>query len=363
MICESAQSFVFIGLSITSAWGNGHATTYRSLLKGLARRGHDIVFLEQDAPWYADKRDLPQPSFCRTELYRDFRQLQENYGELIRKADVVVVGSFVREGKQVCAWVQREARGVKAFYDIDTPRTIKAIEGDCCEYLSRSLIPGFDLYLSFTAGPTLDLLMKRYHSPRALPLLCAVDSDLYYPMAASYEYDLGYLGTYSSDRQPMLRELLLQPAQVLSAQRFIVAGAQYPTTLEWPKNVEHEEHVCPTKHVRFFNSQRFTLNITRADMMAAGYSPSVRLFEAAACGTAIITDRWPGLEEFFVPGKELLVGESAADVIDILQNTSESERQSMGLQARRRVLVAHTANHRAQQLECYVTGRSLEEAA
>src|SRR5581483_548045 len=116
--------------------------------------------------------------------------------------------------------------------------------------------------------------------------------------------DLSYLGTYSLDRQPVLERLLIEPARRAPQLRFAVAGAQYPDGIEWPANVERIEHVAPAEHPEFYASSRFTLNVTRADMVRAGYSPSVRLFEAAACGVPIISDYWQGLETFFQPGEE-----------------------------------------------------------
>jgi spore maturation protein CgeB len=88
-------------------------------------------------------------------------------------------------------------------------------------------------------------------------------------------------------------------------------------------------------------------------MVAAGYSPSVRLFEAAACGTPIISDPWPGLDEVFVLGSEILIAETPEDTLRYLRDTPEAERRAIGARARARVLAAHTAAHRAAELEEY----------
>jgi spore maturation protein CgeB len=162
------------------------------------------------------------------------------------------------------------------------------------------------------------------------------------------------MGTYSPDRQPALDRLLVRVAQAWEHGRFVVAGPQYPADLSWPSNVAHLAHLAPHEHRRFYNRQRFTLNVTRADMVAAGWSPSVRLFEAAACGTTIITDRWEGIESILVPGREILVAESTADVLAIVRETTAAERRAVAQRARRRVLAEHTAAHRAAQLEAYV---------
>ena len=279
------MKLVVLGLSLGSSWGNGHATTFRALLAAFAARGHEVLFLEREVPWYSgDNRDLVDPDFCRLEYYRDLDDLRR-YGSEIAAADAVVVGSYVPEGVEVSRYVQAMAEGVRAFYDIDTPVTLaKLLKGDF-EYLSPEVIPGFDVYLSFTGGPTLRRIEQDYGSPAARALYCSVDPAAYRPLVTPPLWDLTYLGTYSPDRQPTLDRLLLEPARRRPDLRFAVAGPQYPDDIDWPANVERIEHLPPAEHAAFYNASRMTLNVTRADMIAAGWSPSVRLFEAAACGT------------------------------------------------------------------------------
>jgi spore maturation protein CgeB len=272
----SRLSIVVLGLSITSSWGNGHAVTYRGLLRALSRRGHDVSFLERDAPWYAGHRDLPAPSFCRTFLYADLATLRREHGARVRDADLVIVGSYVPDGVEAGSWTIETARGVVAFYDIDTPVTLASLERGDCAYLSRELIGAYGLYLSFTGGPTLNLLESRYGARLARPLYCAVDAERYRPVEAERRWELGYLGTYSADRQPKLEELLNRTARALPGRRFVVAGPQYPADLQWPPNVERIDHVAANDHPAFYAAQRFTLSVTRADMVAVGWSPSVR---------------------------------------------------------------------------------------
>ncbi|HYX26683.1 MAG TPA: glycosyltransferase [Thermoanaerobaculia bacterium] len=344
---------VILGLSITSSWGNGHATTYRGLVRELAARGHRVLFLERDQPWYADNRDLPAPPYGRTELYASLEELKDRFGPAIRRADFVVVGSYVPQGVEAGQWVTDTATGVTAFYDIDTPVTLAKLSRGNHEYITPDLIPRYHAYLSFTGGPTLKSLERRYGSPMARPLYCSFDPSLYRPEALAPRWDLCYMGTYSDDRQPALERLLVEPARRWSAGRFAVAGPQYPKEIRWPKNVKRFEHLEPKKHSRFYNQQRFTLNVTRADMVAAGFSPSVRLFEAAACATPIISDEWPGLGTFFRIGEEILTARTPSQVLQYLQGIPEEERRALGQRARARVLREHTAAHRAEELEGY----------
>lgn len=344
---------VVIGLSLSSSWGNGHATTYRALLGALADHGHTTLFLECDRPWYAQHRDLPDPDFCDLVLYDQTADLHR-HRRAIECADLVIIGSYVVDGVAVARLVRPWAR-LLAFYDIDTPVTLAMLARGEATYISRSTIPLYDIYLSFTGGPTLRLLEQRYRARRAVALFCAVDPALYRPdmPRPAPRWTLGYLGTYSPDRQPALERLLLEPARASPDLRFVVAGPQYPDSIDWPHNVERIEHLPPPDHAAFYNAQAWTLNVTRADMAQAGYSPSVRLFEAGACATPIISDEWPGLDELFTSGTEIAIAHKSEDVLGYLR-WPESRRRSMGEAVLRRVLAGHTAAHRATTLETVI---------
>ena len=344
------MKLVVLGLSLSSAWGNGHATTYRALLKAFAARGHEVLFLERDVPWYAEHRDLEQADWCRLEFYGSLDELDGWRGE-IAGADAVMVGSYVPDGVEVGRRVQAWARGATAFYDIDTPVTLAKLERGDYEYLSPEVIPGYDVYFSFTGGPTLRRIEERYGSPATRALYCSADAEMYRPVEAPRRWDLSYLGTYSDDRQPTLERLLLEPARRAPELKFVVAGPQYPAGVDWPPNVERIEHVAPADHPAFYASSRFTLNVTRSDMIAAGWSPSVRLFEAGACGAPVISDVWEGLDALFEPEREIVLARTPDDVLAELRSAQDSRRDSIAAAARTRVLGEHTSAHRARQLE------------
>ena len=348
------MNIIFIGLAITSSWGNGHATTYRSLIKGLHRQGHRVTFLEQDQPWYADNRDAPALPYCETSLYENVDDLRARFAASIEHADAVIVGSYVQSGAAVIDWVLNEAHGVRAFYDIDTPVTLSCLRGDACEYLRANQIEAFDLMLSFTGGPTLTKLVDIYRAKRAAALYCSVDTEIYHPREMRKDVELGYMGTYSADRQPGVEMLLNEPARSLPERRFMVVGAQYPKALSWPSNVHRAEHLPPARHPEFYGRQRWTLNITRADMRAAGHSPSVRLFEAAACGTPIVSDAWPGIDDVLEPGEEVMIARSSDEVVQLLRDIDADRARRIAESARERVLSAHSSERRAQELVMYL---------
>jgi spore maturation protein CgeB len=345
---------VIIGLSFTSSWGNGHATTYRGLVKALARRGHRVVFLEHDVPWYARHRDLAKPHGAEVALYSDTGDLIHRFKDTVRRADVVIIGSYTYDGIAIGEWLMNVATGVTAFYDIDTPVTVAGLAQHTTDYVSPDLVKAYHLYLSFTGGPMLDQVSAHYGARMVRPLYCAADPDLYYPEEASTTWDLGYMGTYSIDRADAFDRILLEAARRWQHGRLIVAGPMYPEQTLWPANVTYVEHVAPHEHRPFYVSQRFTLNLTRQPMLQAGYSPSVRLFEAAACATPIISDRWDGIDHFFEPGSEILVADGATESLEYIRGMPESQRAAIGRRARKRTLAHHTSFHRALELEGYI---------
>ncbi|WP_353643698.1 glycosyltransferase [Mesorhizobium sp. WSM2239] len=345
---------VVIGLSLSSSWGNGHATTFRSLLRGLHALGHSVLFLERDVPWYADSRDLPDPDFCVLKYYDGISDMTSRFAKAARDADAVIVGSYVPQGVQIIDAVAAIRSGRPLFfYDIDTPVTLAKLANRDEEYLARRQIPRFDTYFSFSGGPVLDKLESEFGARNAAALYCSVDAGQYRATGEPIEWDLGYIGTYSPDRQQTLERLLIEPARLLPDRRFVVAGPQYPADIAWPANIERIEHLPPAEHASFYSRQRFTLNVTRADMIEAGWSPSVRLFEAAACGTPIISDFWNGLDHLLPDGDAIVVARSTDDVIAALTQTSDTRREAIARAARARVLAMHTAEVRARELAAH----------
>ena len=359
------MKIVIYGLTITCSWGNGHATTYRSLSKALARKGHRIWFVEKDVEWYHNNRDLPEPEFCTVRLYEQWAREARELIALAADADVILIGSYFPDAIAATRALVNADYGPLLFYDIDTPITISQLrEQGRTAYLEPSLIPLYDAYLSITGGPALAELQDDFGASWAVPFYCAVDADMYRPAAICPEFqaDLSYLGTYARDRQPKLMQLLNETARLLPDRRFIVAGPQYPGGIPWQPNVGRIIHLSPPEHPFFDSSSRFSLNLTRADMVATGYSPSVRLFEASACGATILSDEWPGIEEFFTPGQEILLLRDAREVAEILTGLSDEERILIGARARERILAQHTSEHRAAQFEEIVATCSMAKA-
>ena len=355
---------VIFGLSITSSWGNGHATTFRALARALHDRGHRIVFYERDVEWYASNRDMPEPPFCEVRLYSDWNEIRKSAISETNSADVVMVGSYCPDGLAIIEELGDSCVPVKTFYDIDTPITVSQLrEIGRTDYLRADQLPIFDIYFSFTGGPMLREI-ESFGARVAVPLYCSFDPAEYRRFGVNKRFacDLSYMGTYAPDRQEKIDQLLCEPARQLATRKFIVAGPQYPKSIKWPENVRRITHLNPRWHGRFYSSSRLTLNVTRRDMVRAGYSPSVRLFEAAACGATIISDNWPGLETFFTPGEQILLPTNSEDVVHILRDTTPEELDRIGAQAQERVLAEHTSAKRAAEFERHVAEISRPKA-
>ena len=354
------MKFCFFGLTITSSWGNGHATPYRAIIRALHRMGHEVHFFEKDAPYYSCRRDFDSCGYCETTIYSDWQAIRNRALAVAADSDVVITASFLPEGQRINDQLLDLSRHLRVYYDLDTPVTLSRLEAEQqVEYLRRDQLPAFDLVLSFTGGRSLERLREEYAARLVRPLYGCVDPDDYQRTKPRPEFacDLSYMGTYSTDRQEKLNQLLLEPARRHPERRFLLAGPLYPWHWQWPENVQRMEHVAPADHAGFYSSSRITLNLTRGEMAANGWCPSGRFFEAAACATPLITDTWGGLDAFFDPDSELLVVNSANDVEAAL-NLPDSTLQSMALRARQRTLEEHTGWVRAQQLLQY-----LEEAS
>lgn len=350
------MKIVIFGLAISSSWGNGHATLWRGLVRALACRGCRVVFFERDLPYYAASRDLWEIEGGELVLFRDWDEALPQARRHLSDADVAIVTSYCPDAVAATDLVAEAHHPQKLFYDLDTPVTLSLLgRGEAVSYIGPRGLRDFDLVLSYTGGRALAELEDRLGARMTRALYGHVDPAVHRPAAAGGEpwADLSYIGTYAADRQEALVELFVLPARQEPRRRFVIAGAQYPYGFPWTENIYFLGHLPPDRHAEFFASSRLTLNITRRDMARMGWCPSGRLFEAAACGAAIVTDQWPGLEQFFAPGSEIIPAGSSQDVVAALE-LSDRELARIGQAARGRVLAEHTSDRRAEELLSFI---------
>jgi spore maturation protein CgeB len=346
------MNIVIFGLSITSSWGNGHATLWRGLLKALARRGHRLTFFEKDVPWYASHRDLIELPGVELVLYPSWEEIFPSAGKRVADADVAMVTSYCPDSRAASDLVSA-SRAMRVFYDLDAPVTLHRLRaGEKVDYVPERGYADFDLVMSYTGGRAIEALRDQLGARRVAPIYGSVDPDVHHPAGPvdRWRGDLSYLGTWAADRQGAVDRLLVEPARQRPEMRFVMGGAMYDNTFPWTTNIFFNPHVPPADHPAFYCSSRATLNVTRAAMAEYGYCPSGRLFEAAACGAPLITDVWDGLDSFFQPGDEIVTAESAQDVLDALDR-SAGGLERMARRARERALDEHTADRRAIDFE------------
>ncbi len=321
------MKIVIFGLTISSSWGNGHATLWRGLCKHLVRSGHDIVFYERDVPYYAGARDLPTLPGGRLTLFSSWEDIRDRARCDVGDADAAIVTSYCPDAIAATELILDGKRAVPIFYDMDTPITLAKLRaGEAVPYIGPRGLEDFALVLSFTGGPrVVDEFRQRLGAREVRPLYGHVDADVHHPAPpqAHYRCALSYLGTYSEDRQEALKALFVEPARTRQDLRFLIGGAQYPGSFPWSPNIYFVRHLPPAEHPAFFSSSRLTLNVTRGAMAEMGWCPSGRLFEAAACGSPLISDDWQGIAEFFIPGDELLLAHGTGDTLMAIETSDE----------------------------------------
>jgi spore maturation protein CgeB len=346
--------FVVFGLTVSSSWGNGHATLWRGLWRALVERGHGLVFFERDVPYYAEHRDVTQLPGGELVLYREWDEVRTRAEREVGAADAVMVTSYCPDGAAATRLIaDTDTSAAKLFYDMDTPVTLECVRaGKSVPYIGPRGLRDFDLVLSYTGGPALQALRSLLGARRVAPLYGHVDPQVHGRVspASRYAADLSYLGTYAADRQAALDALFIEPARRLPRREFLIGGAQYPDDFPWTANIRFVRHLPPSEHPAFFSSSRLTLSVTRRAMAENGHCPSGRLFEAAACGTPVLSDAWAGLDEFFTPGREILIARTTEEAVAALE-LGDDELARIARAARDRVLAGHTSAHRAHELE------------
>jgi spore maturation protein CgeB len=347
------------GSSLVSAYWNGAATYYRGILQALHERGFEIDFYEPDAYRRQEHRDIADPPYASVNIYRATPDGAAQALERARHADILIKASGIGaqdEFLESAVPAAARAHTLSVFWDVDAPATLERMRGDPGDPFRQSL-RAFDLVLTYGGGqPVIDEYVG-FGARRCVPIYNALDPATHHPVARDQRFagDLGFLGNRLPDREARVREFFLGPASRMSQCRFVLGGSGWEQGIELPGNLSYVGHVYTRDHNAFNCSPRAVLNINRDSMVATGFSPPTRVFEAAGAGACLLCDAWEGIEQFLEPDREVLCVRSGAEVEATLAGLSEPRARSIGEAARRRVLSEHTYAHRAVTLASLLT--------
>jgi spore maturation protein CgeB len=343
--------FVF-GSSIVSSYWNGAATYYRGCYKYLAKSGHSIVFAEPDAYGRQQHRDSGDFSYVETVVYSPGDDLDAMLAQAA-SADVVIKHSGIGvDDEQLEARVlDCQPHSVVIFWDVDAPATIARVSADSHDPF-RSAISRYDAILTYGGGPSarsgyMKLGARSYYS-----IYNGLDPETHYPVPPdpNFASDVVFIGNRLPDRELRVEELFLRAAELAPRKQFLLGGAGWGDK-RLPANVRWIGHVPTAEHNRINCSAGMVLNVNRSSMSDFGFSPPTRIFEVAGAGACLVCDDWPGIDDCFRPGREILVVRTAKDIVDALERLDATTRRSFGEALRARALRDHTYAQRAAQAE------------
>jgi spore maturation protein CgeB len=347
--------FVF-GSSITSSYWNGAATYYRGIYKQLRALGHQITFAEPDAYRRLQNRDAGDFSYVKTVVYKDAQEIPV----LLKQAaecDLVIKHSGVGVFDELLEEEVLECRSDStrvAFWDVDAPATLSRVENSPADAF-RALIPEYDFIFTYGGGSPVVDHYRRLGAANCHPIYNALDPETHHPVPPdpALACDLLFVGHRLPDRERRVEEFFLRAAQLAPDFQFALGGEGWDGK-RLPANVRWIGHVSTGDHNRVNCSARMVLNINRDSMAGVGFSPPTRVFEAAGAGACLITDRWVGIEQFFAPGREILVAGNAEEIVSWLRDTSAAKAKEIGQNMRVRALRDHTYELRAKEVDAII---------
>jgi spore maturation protein CgeB len=355
------MNIAFFASSLVSAYWNGAATYYRGIVKALHARGHDVTFFEPDAFERQAHRDIDDPAWAEVVVYPPTESSVAEMLGRARAADVIVKASGVGVLDDVLGAGVLELAGdaIIVFWDVDAPATLARLEGDERDVL-RELVPRYDLVLTYGGGAPVVQRYRALGARECVPVYNALDPATHFPTPPDprVSADLAFLGNRLPDREARVVEFFLRAAAILPSRRFLLGGAGWDD-LPLPANVRLLGHLSTNDHNAFNCTPLAVLNVLRETMAVNGWSPATRVFEAAGAGACLISDAWPGIEQFLEPGREVLVARTGDEVADLFCGLTEARARTIGTAARARLLAEHTYAHRAEQVERVLTGAAV----
>jgi spore maturation protein CgeB len=347
------MKIAFFGSSLVSAYWNGAATYYRGIIRALSNRGHQITFHEPDAYNRQQHRDLEPPPWAEVIVYGTSDEDALRQVDSVRGADLIVktsgIGVCDELLEQAVLELQSPVTRV-AFWDVDAPATLERVLSNHHDHF-LSLISQYDIIFTYGGGPSVIRDYNLLGARRCVPIYNGLDPETHHPLEnRRLLADLGFLGNRLPDREDRVERFFIYPAQTLPERQFVLGGNGW-NDKALPSNVCRLGHVYTTEHNRFNCTCLAVLNVARESMARYGFSPATRIFEAAGAAACILSDKWDGIEQFFEPGRELLVASDGPEVVELLRELTPETARRIGQAARRRALAKHTYQQRAEAVE------------
>lgn len=349
--------YVF-GSSLTSCYWNGAATYYRGIYKNLHRLGHEITFAEPDIYSRQQNRDCSEIDYATVRVYQTPRNLERVLAEAA-EADLIIkhsgVGADDERLEADVLFAGSEATQV-AFWDVDAPATLVRVQQDPRDPF-RELIPKYDLILTYGGGDPVVERYMNFGARNCIPIYNGLDPDTHRPVApeAKFKCDLAFVGNRLPDREARVEQFFLAAAEKAPEFQFLLGGEGWGGR-SLPGNVRWIGHVRTEHHNVINCSARMVLNINRESMARTGFSPPTRVFEAAGAAACLITDAWTGVEQFFQPGREILVAHDADDIVRHLREISVGDARRFGSAMHARALRDHLYESRANLVHMVLQG-------
>jgi spore maturation protein CgeB len=348
------MKIAFFGSSILSAYWNGAATYYRGIVRALSNMGHSITFYEPDAFDRQAHLDLDPPGWVSVVVYRNASSVALQQVEAAGDADWVIKASGVGvfdDLLETAVLEMRRPSQIVSFWDVDAPATLDRVQSQPDEPFA-TLIPRFDMVLTYGGGKPVVDAYKKCGAKECYPIYNGFDPDTHYPVGSDKKFlaDLSFLGNRLPDREARVEEFFFKPAVALPGKRFLLAGNGWGDKPK-PQNVDYLGHLFSSAHNSFNSSSLAILNVNRDSMARYGFSPATRVFEAAGAAACMISDSWVGMEDFFEPGKEILIVNNGDEVGETVRSLTAERARAIGQAAYLRAKRDHTYSHRAKTLE------------
>jgi spore maturation protein CgeB len=352
------MKFVFYTHSLVSDWNHGNAHFLRGVMRDLVRRGHEAIALEPQDAWsrqnlVEDQGEAPLNAFRQT-----FPELSSiSYGEdfdheqALSDADVVIVHEWTDPAVvEQIGKIRRHQAFTLVFHDTHH-RAVSSRED-----IAGLTLKDYDLILAF--GETLrERYLKAGWGSEVFTWHEAADDTIFRPMPeVEKERDLIWIGNWGDgERSAELTEFLIEPVQELQLQA-TVRGVRYPQealTQLTQAGIDYQGWIANTDAPRAFARHRLTVHVPRRPYVESLPGiPTIRMFEALACGIPLISAPWEDAEHLFRPGEDFLFvrdGRRMREAMRAVLNDADlaNALTGAGLET---IMARHTCRHRVDEL-------------